>query len=51
MADSLDEAVKIAKDLANRGDIITLSPACASFDMYPNFMVRGNEFKDIVRSL
>ena len=51
MADSLYEAVKIAKDLANRGDIITLSPACASFDMYPNFMVRGNEFKDIVRSL
>ena len=51
MADSLEEAVKIAKTLAKAGDIITLSPACASFDMYPNFMVRGNEFKDIVKSL
>jgi UDP-N-acetylmuramoylalanine--D-glutamate ligase len=51
MADSLEEAVKLAKDLAKAGDIVTLSPACASFDMYPNFMVRGNEFKDIVKSL
>jgi UDP-N-acetylmuramoylalanine--D-glutamate ligase len=48
---SLEEAVKIAKDVAKTGDIITLSPACASFDMYPNFMVRGNEFKDIVNRL
>jgi len=51
MANSLEEAVKLAKDLAKVGDIVTLSPACASFDMYPNFMVRGNEFKDIVKSL
>ena len=51
MAKSLEEAIKIAKDVAEVGDIITLSPACASFDMYPNFMVRGNEFKDIVNRL
>ena len=51
VAESLKDAVKIAKDAAVEGDIITLSPACASFDMYPNFMVRGNEFKDIVKNL
>jgi UDP-N-acetylmuramoylalanine--D-glutamate ligase len=51
IADSLDEAVNIAKGLAKAGDIITLSPACASFDMYPNFMARGNEFKDIIKSI
>jgi UDP-N-acetylmuramoylalanine--D-glutamate ligase len=51
IAESLKDAVSIAKDAAVEGDIITLSPACASFDMYPNFMVRGNEFKDIVNRL
>lgn len=51
MAESLEEAVKIAKKAAKAGDIITLSPACASFDMYPNFMLRGNEFKNIVKKL
>lgn len=51
IASSLEEAVKIAKDIAKKGDIITLSPACASFDMYPNFAVRGNKFKDIVNKL
>lgn len=51
IAKSLEDAVNIAKEDALTGDIITLSPACASFDMYPNFMVRGNEFKDIVNGL
>lgn len=51
MSESLEEAVNIAKETAKSGDVITLSPACASFDMYPNFMVRGNKFKEIVRSL
>jgi len=51
MAESLEEAVNMAKEIAKVGDIITLSPACASFDMYPNFMVRGNKFKDIVKEL
>ena len=50
-AESLEAAVKIAKETSRAGDIVTLSPACASFDMYPNFMVRGNEFKDIVNGL
>ena len=51
MAETLEEAVKLAKEKAKAGDIITLSPSCASFDMYPNFMVRGNKFKDIVKNL
>lgn len=51
MAESLEEAVNIAKKTARAGDIITLSPACASFDMYTNFMIRGNKFKDIVKAL
>ena len=49
--DSLEEATKKARELAKEGDIVTLSPACASFDMFPNFAVRGNEFKRIVNGL
>jgi UDP-N-acetylmuramoylalanine--D-glutamate ligase len=49
--DSLEEATKKARELAKEGDIVTLSPACASFDMFPNFAVRGNEFKKIVNNL
>ncbi|MBV4440781.1 UDP-N-acetylmuramoyl-L-alanine--D-glutamate ligase [Clostridium tyrobutyricum] len=48
---SLEEAVSKAKEIAVKGDIVTLSPACASFDMFPNFEVRGNKFKDIINSL
>ncbi|NFN95281.1 UDP-N-acetylmuramoyl-L-alanine--D-glutamate ligase [Clostridium botulinum] len=48
---TLEEAVKKAQNLARQGDIITLSPACASFDMFPNFMIRGNKFKEIVNEL
>ena len=51
MAKSLEDAVNIAKASAVAGDVVTLSPACASFDMYPNFMVRGNKFKEIVKGL
>lgn len=51
MVDSLEEAVKVSKDEANEGDIVTLSPACASFDMFPNFEVRGNKFKEIISEL
>jgi len=35
----------------NAGDLVILSPACASFDMYPNFMARGNHFKALVKQL
>lgn len=51
MVNSLEEAVIKAKEIAISGDIITLSPACASFDMFPNFAVRGNRFKEIVNKI
>ena len=41
-------AVNKAKELAREGDIVLLSPACASFDAFKNFMERGNKFKQIV---
>lgn len=47
----IDEAVIKAHSLAENGDIVTLSPACASFDAFPNFVVRGNHFKDLVNKL
>ena len=51
IVNSLEEAVKKAKEIAQEGDIVTLSPACASFDMFANFEVRGNKFKEIVKGL
>lgn len=50
-ASTLEEAVSICKSIAENGDVVTLSPACAAFDMFTNFMVRGNTFKNIVNSL
>jgi len=47
----MEEAVNKAKELAKEGDVVTLSPACASFDMFKNFAVRGNVFKKIVNEL
>lgn len=49
--ESLESAVFKAKDIAESGDIVTLSPACASFDMFPNFEARGNRFKELVKSM
>lgn len=48
---NIEEAVKRAHDIAESGDIVTLSPACASFDAYPNFVARGNHFKEVVNKL
>lgn len=50
-AGSLSEAVAKAREVASEGDIVTLSPASASFDCYPNFEARGNDFKAIVNAL
>ena len=50
-ANTLEEAVSICKSIAEVGDVVTLSPACAAFDMFANFMVRGNTFKKIVNAL
>ena len=46
---SMEEAVKAAEEKAEPGDTVLLSPACASWDMYPNFEVRGEHFKRLVR--
>lgn len=47
---SFDGAVADARTVANPGDTVILSPAAASFDAFPNFMVRGRHFKDLVMS-
>ena len=44
---TLEEAVKLAAGQAQEGDTVLLSPACASWDMYPNFEVRGDEFRQL----
>jgi len=43
-----ERAVNKARSIAKKGDTVLLSPACASFDAFPNFEVRGNTFKKIV---
>ncbi len=45
------EAVMVAHEMAVPGDIVALSPACASFDAYPNFVARGKHFKELVNNL
>jgi UDP-N-acetylmuramoylalanine--D-glutamate ligase len=49
--ESIDEAVKIAHNIAKRKDTVILSPACASFDLFKNYEDRGNQFKKAVRNL
>jgi len=48
MASSLSEAAEAARDCAVEGDVVTMSPACASFDQFRNFAERGKAFKAIV---
>lgn len=45
-----ENAVEAARDAAEAGDVVTLSPACAAFDQFKNFMERGKTFKAIVNS-
>lgn len=49
--DNFDQAVIAASKLAKPGDSVLLSPACASFDKFKNFEVRGDRFTEIVRSI
>lgn len=51
VASSLEDAVNKAASNAKSGDVVLLSPACASFDMFDNYEHRGREFKRIVNSL
>ena len=48
---SMDEAVKIAYKISEKGDNVLLSPACASFDLFENYEDRGRQFKAAIRSL
>ncbi len=45
------DAVKAAYHFANKGDVVLLSPACASFDLFKNYEDRGNQFKQAVKDL
>jgi UDP-N-acetylmuramoylalanine--D-glutamate ligase len=51
IADSLEDATKKAYDSSNKGDIILLSPACASWDQFKDFEVRGKMFKQYIEKL
>ncbi|MFI5211965.1 MAG: Mur ligase family protein, partial [Ignavibacteria bacterium] len=51
IAESLEDAVDKAVSNASAGEVVLLSPACASFDMFDNYEHRGKEFKKIVNSL
>ena len=50
-AGDMQEAVDQAAKIASNGDVVLLSPACASFDMYESFEHRGNDFKHVVEQL
>ncbi len=51
MIDGFDAAVRAAAACAEEGDVVLLSPACASFDAFPNFAARGDHFKKLVMEL
>jgi UDP-N-acetylmuramoylalanine--D-glutamate ligase len=48
---NMEDAVKMAQRLTEKGDTVLLSPACASFDLFENYEDRGNQFKQSVRNL
>ena len=48
---SMEEAVKVAYKVAERGDTVLLSPACASFDLFKNYEDRGDQFKNAIKNL
>ncbi|MCL6268057.1 UDP-N-acetylmuramoyl-L-alanine--D-glutamate ligase [Flagellimonas myxillae] len=48
---SMEEAVKVAYKISERGDSVLLSPACASFDLFENYEDRGNQFKTAIKNL
>lgn len=50
-ADSMRDAVRIAKKGAKRGEVVLLSPACSSFDMFDDYEHRGKVFKEEVAKL
>ena len=51
MCDEFEKAILTAKEVSKSGDIVLLSPASASFDMFKDFADRGNKFKELVNKL
>lgn len=51
MADSLEEVMALCEEKAEPGDAVLLSPACASWGMFPNYEVRGSLFKELVNQI
>lgn len=49
--ESLEEAIKKAKENARQGQVVLFSPASASFDMFKNFEERGKKFKELVKNI
>ena len=49
MANDFEHAVALAKENAQAGDVVMLSPACASWDSFANFEQRGDKFKELVK--
>ena len=49
--DNMNDAVKMAQRLSEKGDTVLLSPACASFDLFENYEDRGKQFKQAVKNL
>jgi UDP-N-acetylmuramoylalanine--D-glutamate ligase len=47
----MEDAVSKGKGAANPGEVVLLSPACASFDMYTNYAARGDDFRHVVEKL
>ena len=51
LINSLTEAVQLANQLAETGNVVLLSPACASYDMFENYEQRGREFIKLVQEI
>jgi UDP-N-acetylmuramoylalanine--D-glutamate ligase len=50
-ADTMKDAVRAASKMADKGDVVLLSPCCASFDLFESYEDRGRQFKNAVRML
>jgi UDP-N-acetylmuramoylalanine--D-glutamate ligase len=51
VVDGFDEAVHVAYSEASPGDVVLLSPACASFDLFSDYKARGERFKELVKCI
>ena len=49
--DKCGRIINISKDIANKGDVVLLSPTTSSYDQYKNYEERGKDFKNLVHNL